>query len=184
MPMTGKERILQTAMLLFARNPFSETSLRDIASAAQVDVAYVHRAYGSKAEIFRQALHALTPLDRVFLDASDGAEVIRRISKIAFQRDPQKPEDVQPLHLLMQSCVCSEARDIIVDFIETEIATPLAQAFGQTARGNALFAISLLSGFVTHRAVLAHAELLAGPEDRQRQLLEHVLQSVMLFQDD
>ena len=60
---TGKERILASAMLLFARMPYSDTSLRDIAAAAGVDVAYVHRAFGSKAEIFRQALLALAPAD-------------------------------------------------------------------------------------------------------------------------
>ena len=58
---SGKERILNAAMLLFARMPYSDTSLRDIA-AAEVDVAYVHRAFGSKAEIFRHALLALGPI--------------------------------------------------------------------------------------------------------------------------
>ena len=50
-------------MLLFARMPYCDTSLRDIAAAAEVDVAYVHRSFGSKAEIFRHALAALDPLD-------------------------------------------------------------------------------------------------------------------------
>ena len=62
---SGKERILNAAMLLFARMPYSDTSLRDIAAAAEVDVAYVHRAFGSKAEIFRHALLALGPIDDI-----------------------------------------------------------------------------------------------------------------------
>ena len=70
---TGKERILASAMLLFARMPYSDTSLRDIAAAAGVDVAYVHRAFGSKAEIFRQALLALAPLDDIAAGDPDGA---------------------------------------------------------------------------------------------------------------
>ncbi|MGL4263414.1 MAG: TetR/AcrR family transcriptional regulator, partial [Afipia sp.] len=58
---SGKERISNAAMLLFARMPYCDTSLRDIAAAAEVDVAYVHRSFGSKAEIFRHALAALDP---------------------------------------------------------------------------------------------------------------------------
>lgn len=62
-------------MLLFARMPYCDTSLRDIAAAAEVDVAYVHRSFGSKAEIFRHALAALDPLDDIMV-ATDGRSMI------------------------------------------------------------------------------------------------------------
>lgn len=55
----AKDRILTAAMLLFAQMPCSDTSQRDFAAAAEVDVAYIHRAFGSRPEIFRQALGAL-----------------------------------------------------------------------------------------------------------------------------
>ncbi len=51
------------AMLLFARQSFAETSLREIVAEAQADVAYAHRAFGSKTEIFQQALHGLRVVD-------------------------------------------------------------------------------------------------------------------------
>ena len=93
---SGKERILNAAMLLFARMPYSDTSLRDIAAAAEVDVAYVHRAFGSKAEIFRHALLALEPIDDIATGQPDGATMIRRICNLAFLRNPRKLEDVRP----------------------------------------------------------------------------------------
>ena len=120
---TGKERILASAMLLFARMPYSDTSLRDIAAAAGVDVAYVHRAFGSKAEIFRQALLALAPLDDIAAEDPDGATMINRICDLAFLRDPRKVEDVRPLHLLTQSSLCSEARAIIAQFFGTSLGS-------------------------------------------------------------
>ena len=150
---SGKERILNAAMLLFARMPYSDTSLRDIAAAAEVDVAYVHRAFGSKAEIFRHALLALGPIDDIATGQPDGATMIRRICNLAFLRNPRKLEDVRPLHLLIQSSLCSEARTIIAGFIEASLAIPLSRAFGHSDMGRAHFALSLLSGFVTHRAV-------------------------------
>lgn len=177
---TGKERILNSAMLLFAQMPYSKTSLRDIAGAAKVDVAYVHRAFGSKAEIFRQALQALGPLDDIAAKASDGAEMIRMLCDLAFLRYPCKLEDVRPLHLLIQSSLCSEAHDIISDFSETSLAIPLSRAFGLKDTGRAHFTLSLLSGFVIHRAVLCHPSLLSIPEDEQYRMLQATLMSAML----
>lgn len=177
---TGKERILASAMLLFARMPYSDTSMRDIAAAAGVDVAYVHRAFGSKAEIFRQALLALAPLDDIAAGGPDGATMINRICDLAFLRDTRKVEDVRPLHLLTQSSLCSEARAIIAQFFGTSLALPLSRAFGHADPGRAHFALSLLSGFVTHRAIFGPADLLAIPEADQRQMLQTALMNAML----
>jgi len=176
---SGKERILNAAMLLFARMPYSDTSLRDIASVAEVDVAYVHRAFGSKAEIFRQALHALGRLDGITAAQSDGPSMIRQLCNLAFLRDPRKLEDVRPLHLLIQSSLCSEARVIISEFIDTSLAFPLSRAFGHTNSARAQFALSLLSGFVTHRAVMEPTDLLAMPEAEQRRMLQTALMNAM-----
>lgn len=104
---SAKARILQASILLFARMPFSETSLRDIAAEAKVDVAYVHRAFGSKSEIFRQALEATAALDEVFTPDGNPAGLIDRITERAFLRDPQCIRDVEPLHLVLQSSSCS-----------------------------------------------------------------------------
>ena len=179
---SGKERILNAAMLLFARMPYCDTSLRDIAAAAEVDVAYVHRSFGSKAEIFRHALAALDPLDDIMV-ATDGRSMISRLCDLAFLRDPRIQEDVRPLHLLIQSSLCSEARDIIAQFIDTSLALPLSKAFGFENPGRAHFALSLLSGFVTHRAVMGPANFPGIPEADQRRMLETALTNAMCDTD-
>ena len=95
-------------------------------------------------------------------------------------RDPRKVEDVRPLHLLTQSSLCSEARAIIAQFFGTSLALPLSRAFGHADPGRAHFALSLLSGFVTHRAIFGPADLLAIPEADQRQMLQTALMNAML----
>lgn len=152
----AKERIRLASTLLFARTPFSETSLRDIATAAQVDVAYVHRSFGSKAEIFRQTLHSLTKASDIFQPPTDPETLIDRFCDSMLLRDPQRVEDVEPFHLVMQSCACSEARIILAEFIETNLARPLADAFGHKDVGKAVFALSLMGGFTTARLVIGH----------------------------
>lgn len=180
---SGKERILNSAMLLFARMPYSATSLRDIAAAAEVDVAYVHRAFGSKAEIFRQALLALTPVSLFRTETVDGAEMIRRMSELAILEEPHDLEDVCPVHLLIQSTLCNEARDIIAEFTKTTFAEPLSRAFGHQDTGRATFALSLLFGLVTRRTVFGADEIRSIPESRQLRLLEDAMLAVMTSAD-
>lgn len=179
--MSAKGRILRAAMLLFAQQPFSETSLRDIAAKAQVDVAYVHRAFGSKIEIFRHALHGLHVVDpqgtQVIPMGSD--QFIERISELALLRNPRRVEEVEPLHLIIRSCACSEARDILSSFMETHFARPLAAAFGQEDISRAMFAISLMSGFVTMRVAVGHPALLAVPATELKTMLAKALHGVM-----
>ncbi|MDF3607484.1 TetR family transcriptional regulator [Paracoccus sp. DMF-8] len=175
----AKTRILRAAMLLFARTPFSETSLRDIAAEAQVDVAYVHRAFGSKAEIFRQALKAASPLDDLFAQPADPDTVLERLCERAFTRDPDCVEDVEMLHLAMQSCSCSEARSILEDLIRTEIARPLADVFGHKDTGRAMLATSFLNGVITMRLLFGSESMRNMPKDQMKALLVAALRGVM-----
>lgn len=176
---SAKTRIIEAAVLLFARTPFSETSLRDIATAAQVDVAYVHRAFGSKSEIFRQALQGIGSLEGMFKPPADPDTVIERICDRAFLRDPQNVKDVQPFHLIMQSCTCSEARSFLDDFIRTALVEPLAEVFGHKDLGHATFAISILSGFISMRLVIGNSVMHSMPDEVLKAMLRKALYGAM-----
>lgn len=52
-------RILGCASRLFSAGGFGETSMRDIAGAAQVSLATVHHYFGSKDELYRACLDAM-----------------------------------------------------------------------------------------------------------------------------
>ena len=56
-----RERILEHARELFARNGFDKTSIRAIATAAGVDGALVHHYYGTKQQLFAAAIQI--PID-------------------------------------------------------------------------------------------------------------------------
>ncbi len=70
-----KQRILDIAERLFAENGYAATSLRDITSAARVNLAAVHYHFGSK-EALAQAVigRRLTPLNEARLKALDELE--------------------------------------------------------------------------------------------------------------
>ena len=56
-----RERILVNARELFARNGIDKTSIRSIATAADVDPALVHHSFGTKEQLFAAAIHI--PID-------------------------------------------------------------------------------------------------------------------------
>ncbi|MEZ0052964.1 AcrR family transcriptional regulator [Mycobacterium sp. MAA66] len=56
-----RERILNSARELFARNGFDKTSIRAIATAADVDSALVHHYFGNKQQLFAAAVQI--PID-------------------------------------------------------------------------------------------------------------------------
>jgi AcrR family transcriptional regulator len=59
-----RERILVSARELFARNGISNTSIRAVAAAADVDSALVHHYFGTKEQLFAAAVHIpIDPMD-------------------------------------------------------------------------------------------------------------------------
>ncbi len=59
-----RERILDSARELFARNGIDKTSIRAVAAAAGVDPALVHHYYGTKQQLFAAAIHVpINPMD-------------------------------------------------------------------------------------------------------------------------
>lgn len=60
-PSDTRERILDSARELFARNGIDKTSIRAIAADAGVDAALVHHYFGTKTQLFAAAIHI--PID-------------------------------------------------------------------------------------------------------------------------
>jgi AcrR family transcriptional regulator len=59
-----RERILENARVLFARNGISNTSIRAVAAAAGVDSALVHHYFGTKEKLFAAAVRIpIDPMD-------------------------------------------------------------------------------------------------------------------------
>ena len=59
-----RDRILDSARELFARNGIKNTSIRAVAAAAGVDSALVHHYFGTKEKLFAAAVHIpIDPMD-------------------------------------------------------------------------------------------------------------------------
>ncbi|MBK8976165.1 MAG: TetR family transcriptional regulator [Planctomycetes bacterium] len=74
-----KTRILDAAERLFASNGFRATSLRELTSAAEVNLAAVHYHFGSKEGLIRAVFaRRLDPINRERLERLDTLELARR----------------------------------------------------------------------------------------------------------
>ena len=71
-------RILDSARELFAEKGFQRTTIRAVATAASVDPALVMQYFGSKRELFSQAVQAL-PAPLTATDATDADELVDQL---------------------------------------------------------------------------------------------------------
>ncbi|WP_164879941.1 TetR/AcrR family transcriptional regulator [Paenirhodobacter ferrireducens] len=164
----ARQRILDVAISRFSCQTFSEVSLRDIARDAQVDVAYVHRAFGSKVGLFRQALEAGFDFDAVFAEPVTREGVIRRLCEQMTARNPRTNGEAGPIDLVLRSCTNAETRDILRELSIARFHEPMIAKFGGEMTMRVMLAISLLFGTVTQRNALGIEPLASTPDEELR----------------
>lgn len=176
----ARQRILDVAILRFSRQPFSEVSLRDIAGDAQVDVAYVHRTFGSKTGLFRQALDAQLNFDTVFAEPVSPEEVIRRLCAQLTLESPRTSDEAGPIDMILRSCTCAETRDILREAGTVRFHDRMIAKFGPGKTLQVMLATSLLFGTAIQRNALGVEQLVAIPDDDLRSAIRDVMMRILI----
>ncbi len=164
-----RQRILEAAYARFARASYEEVKLRDIAADVGVDVALVHRSFGSKEQLFAAVLSAATPSD--LLLTSD-----RRELNAVFANDIFTSKQVDALQVVIRSLASPQARDVLrargaIDFIG-----PLAARLdGPAAQQRAALFAACLIGIGILRDVLRLEPLLDESRAESQPLIERLL---------
>lgn len=150
-----RDRILDAAVLRFCRHSYNSVSLRNIAADVDVDVAYVHRCFGSKERLFAQAVRAMVQGDRLLADVerSPGAALAKQF----FAREK---ETVGPLDILIHSLSSAEASDVLREVIISDFIDPLARRLHQSSTRQAALIAAFLLGAGILRSVLRIDDLL------------------------
>ena len=169
-----RQRILQAAILRFARHSYETTTLRDIAADVGVDVALVHRAFGSKEDLFSSAIEAA--LDDGFRQAIEARDLAVTIAEHAFkQRLDAELMIVDPLDILVQSLSSTRANPLLRELFQRRLLQPLTERLGAEGAPRAAMALSCLTGLAILRDVLGVGALQDEGRPAVRQLLEDVL---------
>lgn len=149
-----RERILDAAIFRFSRQSYETTGLRDIAADAEVDVAYVHRCFGSKKQLFAEAVQAVIRPEGI-LDTAGGDVANRLAAQIFVHDDARHRSEISSFDIVNHSLSSVEARDVLRDFITKEIL-PLIAANLPTSNPtrNACFVVAYLTGMGILRNVI------------------------------
>lgn len=126
----ARESILEAARHAFATRGYQGTTIRRVATAAGVDPALVHHYFGTKAGLFRAAIHL--PFDAAAVIpailAGDPAAVGERLAAflVGLLDDPDAGGRV--LSMLRAAASHEEAADALRSLIEREVLGPLARS--------------------------------------------------------
>jgi AcrR family transcriptional regulator len=167
---TTRDRILDAAIRRFSRQSYEATGLRDIAADVGIDVAYVHRSFGSKERLFAAAVEASIQPER-FL-AGNPRDLAATLARQVLARDiVQGSDEIGPLDIVIHSLSSPEASRVLREVIVNDFINPLAGKLDcQTASPAALIA-ALLVGVGILRSVLGVAPLL----DAEQSVLERMM---------
>jgi len=149
-----RRRILAAAVARFARASYEEVKLRDIAADVGVDVALVHRSFGSKEQLFAA----------VVVDACPSALLAEERSRLGalFASFVFESQQHDGLHIFIRSLTSPLARDLIRACCYRDFIGPLAAKLdGPAAQQRAALFVSCLIGFSILREVLRVEPLLA-----------------------
>jgi AcrR family transcriptional regulator len=164
-----RERILKAAIEQFSKRSYEEAGLRDVAAAAKVDVAYVHRCFGSKKRLFAEAVSsAVKPTE--LLEGSP----VKISGTLAWDVLATRGARAKGLDIILNSMANREARPIVRDFYAYEAVKPLAEKLGVSTM-HAGVIVALITGVATLRNVVGLAALSEPDGGELERLLAHLI---------
>ena len=161
-----RERILLCAKKLFSDKGYSGASTREIAACANVNSALVARYFGSKKELFEEAiLQEFNIEDLLQIDSNAFASQVATL----FANKPPK-EDFDPMAALVRSAGDPEIGDHVRAALAEQVIRPMTdKVSGNDAEQRAAVLLSLLAGFdLFRRAIGVDALNGANVENAQR----------------
>ena len=119
-----QQRILEAARTCFAQLGYERATIRTIAAAANADKSSVVKYFGSKQQLFRQAVHFDIPIDELTsADPTTSAESYLRSLLAGWAADPNSPMAV----LLRTSMTSDEAAQLLRDRVEADSMNRIAK---------------------------------------------------------
>jgi AcrR family transcriptional regulator len=168
-----RDRILDAAIRRFARTSYEQTGLRDIAADAGVDVAYVHRCFGSKERLFAEAVRtAMEPADVLTAGADDLA---RKLAKHVVSTQARRAVG---LDIIVRSLSSPEASRVLRQSILNDFLIPLAGKLDEAPRRLALI-VAFMAGVDIFRNVLRIPPLLERNVGELESLIASTISSIL-----
>ncbi len=172
---TTRERILKAAMLRFSAHSYEDTGLRDIAADVGVDMAYVHRCFGSKEKLFHEAVKAAFQVERVF--AGDPARLPDTLAKDSLAT--RGANEIHPLDIVVRSFSSTDASRVLRDVVNEDVIKPLLDKRSGVGEKRAVLVCAFLAGVGILKDVIRSEALQEGGGGELELLISQVISGLL-----
>jgi AcrR family transcriptional regulator len=172
---TTRERILKAAMLRFSTHSYEETGLRDLAADVGVDPAYVHRCFGSKEKLFREALKATLRPERIFAGEAD--DLPSTLAKEVLME--RGANEIRPLDIVIRSFSSPDASRVLRDLLVEDFTTPLTEKRRSLSQKRAALIGAFLAGVGILRDVIRADALQEGEGSEVEEIIAGIIGELM-----
>lgn len=173
-----REQILEAAILRFARQSYEDTSLRAIAADVGVDVAHVHRSFGSKELLLAEAVRATMRPERV-VGGPSHLLASTLTTEILSHKAPGGSDEIGVFDILMHSLSSRDASRVLHDNALVDFIEPISKMTYPPSERRAALIAAVLLGIGVLREVLA-VEPLLDAKDGEIQKLTIQLLNVLI----
>ncbi|RAI00906.1 hypothetical protein DLJ53_16895 [Acuticoccus sediminis] len=168
-----RARILDVAQQAFATRPYDAVSLRQIARDVGIDVALVHRTFGSKEGLFVDVMeHAFGDSHAQVRGPGDLKDIL---ADTLFERNDKAAPSLDRLNIVLRSFSHPTAKQIIRDRLKCNMLDELASRLPPPQRERAAVLMSLMLGSVILRNVL-QVDGLANDDGAAEKLFRQVVE--------
>ena len=173
-----RDAILISAIRNFARAGYDGVGVREIAGDAGVTAMLVNRYFGSKEQLFAEAVETsfATP---VFI-AENPRAVARDAAAALVARSASGTDDLAPFLIMLRSASNPRATEIVRDAIERHVGKRLARQLpepGRQLRSDVV--LSVISGVLLMRRVVGTHALNRHNDAQLTALLEAVIGAIV-----
>lgn len=175
---TTRQTILAAATERFASASYDDVSLRDLAADVGVDVAYVHRSFGSKERLFREVLE-LRRVDSQFLNVGIDTLAMYLARGVIERPHIKGHQQTDPLMILIYSLTSTKAGAIVGEWLQTDFIEPLRRKIGDSTPSRASMIMSLLIGFSILRNLLKLSAPTEIDSAQAEMLIAHAIEGIM-----
>ena len=173
---TTRAAILKAARQAFSSHGYDRVGVRDIAAKAGVTAALVNRYFGSKKQLFAEAVLEAKGVGELLL--GDRRTAGARLAAMMLDKDPHGKDGGDPLIAILRSAPDPEAAGIVREWLQKVMVGPIAKWLGgPQAETRASVMVSTLLGFIILRQAIALPGLSASRGDALREMMSAALQS-------
>jgi len=177
-----RDRILDAAVLRFARQSYEATGLRDIAADVDVDVAYVHRCFGSKERLFAAAVEATLEPELLLNGRAEDLPALLA-HELFHHAEGYGPHQVRPLDIVIHSLSSADASRVLREVVARSFIEPLTAKLGHADALNASLITAFLAGTGILRTVLGVAPLLETEGGRLEAMMTAAIAGIIKTAD-